>query len=42
MGGTIDIEPSLIRKLRAGVWIVLFMLSIFLLWHFVLHNPPFR
>ena len=42
MGGTIDIEPPLISKLRAYVWIVLFVLSLFLLWYFVLHNPQFH
>jgi hypothetical protein len=42
MGGTIDIEPPLISKLRAGVWIALFVLSLFLLWYFVLHNPQFH
>jgi hypothetical protein len=41
MGGTVDIEPSLISDLRAGVWIALFLFCIFLLWHFVLHNPVF-
>jgi hypothetical protein len=42
MGGTIDIEPPLISKLRAYVWIALFVLSLFLLWYFVLRNPQFH
>jgi hypothetical protein len=42
MGGTVDIEPSVISDLRAGVWIALLLFSVYLLWHFVLYNPVFH
>jgi hypothetical protein len=42
LGGTVDFESSRMNRLRAGIWLLLWLVSMFLLWRFVLHNPVFR